>query len=58
MFGNFVALFLCGKTVTAETHLDMLLWYLLPQLEDHQPDVIFQQDGVPPIFGLYFPRIS
>jgi hypothetical protein len=28
------------------TYLDML--YLLPQLEDHQPDVVFQQDGAPP----------
>lgn len=27
--------------------LDMLLLCLLPQLEGHQPDMVFHQDGVP-----------
>jgi hypothetical protein len=31
---------------------DMLQLYLLPQLEDHEPDVVFQQDGAPPQIGL------
>jgi hypothetical protein len=45
------------------TYLDMLQVYLLPQLEDHQPDVMFQQDGALPqwahipreFLGMYFP---
>lgn len=40
--------FFAEQTVTAVTYLDMLQLYLLPQLEDHQPNVIFQQDGAPP----------
>jgi hypothetical protein len=30
------------------TYLDMLKLYLLLQLEDHEPNVVFQQDGAPP----------
>jgi hypothetical protein len=45
------------------TYLDMLQLYLLPQLEDHQPNMIFQQDGAPPhlarifreFFDMHFP---
>jgi hypothetical protein len=28
--------------------LDMLQLCLLPKMEDHQPDMVFQQDGAPP----------
>jgi hypothetical protein len=47
MFGSFGTLFVCG-TVTAMTSLDMLELRLLSQLEDHQPNMVFQQDGAPP----------
>jgi hypothetical protein len=30
-------------------YLDMLLLYLVSQLEDHQPNLVFQQDGAPNI---------
>jgi hypothetical protein len=40
--------FLAEQTVTAMIYLDMPLLYLLPQLEDHQPNVVFQQDGATP----------
>lgn len=36
------------QTVTAMTCLNMLQLYLLPNLEDHQPNVVFQQGGKPP----------
>jgi hypothetical protein len=29
------------------TYLKMLYFYLLPQLEDHQPNMVFQQDVAP-----------
>jgi hypothetical protein len=48
MFGSLGPFFFAEQTVTAMTYLDMLQLYLLPQLEDHQPDVVFQQDGAPP----------
>jgi hypothetical protein len=28
--------------------------YLLPQLEDHQPNVVFEQDGAPPNWDRIF----
>jgi hypothetical protein len=34
------------KTVTAMIYLDILQLYLLPQLEDHQPNTMFQQTRV------------
>jgi hypothetical protein len=40
--------FFAEQTVTAMTYLDTVQMYPLPQLEDHQPNVIFQQDGAPP----------
>jgi hypothetical protein len=40
--------FFAEQTVTAMTYLNMLRLYLLPQLEDHQPNVMFQQNGAPP----------
>lgn len=49
VFGPF---FFVEQTVTAVTYLDMLQLYLLPQLEDHQPNVMFQQDGAPPHWAL------
>ncbi|KAJ4429534.1 hypothetical protein ANN_21703 [Periplaneta americana] len=40
--------FFAEKTVTANTYLDMLQLYAVPQLPD---GVIFQQDGAPPHFA-------
>jgi hypothetical protein len=45
------------QTVTAMAYLDILQLYLLPQLEDRQPNVAFQEYGAPPhwahIVGLF-----
>ncbi|GBN27178.1 hypothetical protein AVEN_46569-1 [Araneus ventricosus] len=30
----------------------MLEMYAVPQMQQHQPDVIFQQDGAPPHWGM------
>jgi hypothetical protein len=46
--------FFAEQTVRPMTYLDMLQLYLLPQLEDQQPNVVFQH----PELGPYFPRIS
>jgi hypothetical protein len=51
VFGPF---FYAEKTMTAMIYLDTLQLYLLPQMEDPQPDVIFQQDGAPPHFARIF----
>jgi hypothetical protein len=48
MFGSLGTFFLCGINSDRDDHLDMLQLYLLPQLEDRKPDVMFQQDGAPP----------
>jgi hypothetical protein len=44
VFGRFLEVFgpffLAEQTVTAMTYLNVLQLYLLPQLEDHQPDVV------------------
>ncbi|GFS66285.1 DUF4817 domain-containing protein [Trichonephila clavipes] len=40
--------FFSEKTVTSSTYLDMLEIYAFPQLQDLQPNVLFQQDGAPP----------
>jgi len=40
------------STITANIHLDMLEHYVVPQLEEFQPWVVFQQDGAPPHCGL------
>jgi hypothetical protein len=37
--------------VTKETYLDILQQFVVPQVEDLQPTVIFQQDGAPPYWG-------
>jgi hypothetical protein len=44
--------FFAEETVTVMTYLNMLQLYLLPQLEDHQPNVVFQQDGAPPCWEI------
>jgi hypothetical protein len=36
------------------TYLDMLQLYVLSQLEDHQPTVVFQQDGPPRHWAFLF----
>ena len=38
--------------VTATNYLDMLEVYAIPQLDDLQLDIFFQQDGAPPHWGL------
>jgi hypothetical protein len=44
--------FFTENTITANIYLDMLMNFAVPQLEDLQPHVIFQQDGAPPHWGL------
>ena len=40
------------STITANIYLDMLKHYVVPQLEEFQPWVVFQQDGALPYWGL------
>ena len=40
------------STITANIYLDMLKHYDVPQLEEFQPWVVFQQDGAPQHWGL------
>ena len=40
------------KSITAQIYLNVLTEYASPQLEQYQPQVIFQQDGAPPHWGL------
>ena len=40
------------STITADIYLDMLKHYVVSQLEEFQPWVVFQQDGAPPHWGL------
>ena len=40
------------STITANIYLDMLKYYVVPQLEEFQPWVVFQQDGALPYWGL------
>ena len=44
--------FFAGKSITAQIYLDALTEYVSPQLEQYQPQVIFQQDGAPSHSGL------
>ena len=44
--------FFAEISITAQINLDLLTEYMLPQLEQYQPQVIFQQDGAPPHRGL------
>ena len=39
--------FFAEKSITAQIYLDVLTEYVSPQLEQYQPQVIFQQDGTP-----------
>ena len=44
-------------TVTGTSYLEMLQTWLLPILQEDEPeDFIMQQDGAPPHFRLDFPR--
>jgi hypothetical protein len=38
------------NTIMGNSHLDMLILLLLPQLEKDSDNIIFQQDGSPPHF--------
>jgi hypothetical protein len=40
------------QTVTTTIYCDMLENFMVPQVEDLQPTVIFQQDGAPPRWSL------
>ena len=44
--------FFAEPTISAIVYLDMLEHYSVPQLEEFQPRVVFQQDGAPPHWGL------
>ena len=44
--------FLAEKSITAQIYLDVLTEYMSPQLEQYQPQVIFQKDGAPSHWGL------
>ena len=44
--------FFTEKSITAQIYLDLLTEYVSPQLEQYQLQVIFQQDGAPPHWGL------
>ena len=45
-------LFFTESTITADIYLDMLKHSVVPQLEEFQPWVVFQQDGAFPHWGL------
>ena len=40
--------FFAEKTVRGTTYLDMLEQFFFPQIEQLQPNIVFQQDGAPP----------
>lgn len=44
--------FFAERTITGDIYLDMLTEYVIPQLEEFQPQIIFQQDGAPPHWNL------
>ena len=44
--------FFAEKSITAQIYLDVLTEYVSPQLEQYQPQVIFQQDDAPPYWDL------
>ena len=44
--------FFTERSIIAQIYLDVLTEYVSPQLEQYQPQVIFQQDGAPPHWGL------
>ena len=44
--------FFTEKSITAQIYLDLSTEYASPQLEQYQPQVVFQQAGAPPHWGL------
>jgi len=44
--------FFAEDTVTSTIYMNMLEGFAFPQIEDLQPDIIFQQDGAPPHWAL------
>jgi hypothetical protein len=53
MHNRVIGLFIFAEqTVTTITYCDMLENFMVPQVEDLQPTVIFQQDGAPPRWSL------
>ena len=44
--------FFAEKSITAQIYLDVLTEYASPQLEQYQTQIIFQQDGATPSWGL------
>ena len=52
MHNNIIGPFFFSETtITANTYLDMWQLFVVPQIQDI-PDLIFQQDGAPPHWGL------
>ena len=43
-------IFFTENTITSVVYLDMLQLWLMPQLEEHEDDFIFQKGGAPPHF--------
>ena len=39
-------------TVTSTIYMNMLEGFAFPQIEDLQPDIVFQQNGTPPHWAL------
>ena len=53
MHNQIIGLFIFAEcSITADIHLDMLKHYVVPQLEEFQPWVVFQQDGALPDWGV------
>lgn len=52
-YGVIGPFFFAERTVTSASYLDMLQEYAVPQIEDRQPNVYYQQDGAPPHWGLH-----
>jgi hypothetical protein len=50
--------FFVENTVSENVYLDMLTNYAIPQLQDRLPNIIFQQDGAPPLWQLMFVKLS
>lgn len=44
--------FFAEASITSAVYLDMLEQFAFPQIEDLQPDIVLQQDGAPPHWGL------
>lgn len=44
--------FFCENTVNSQVYLDLLERFVFPQLQEFQPNILFQQDGAPPHWSL------